>query len=201
MQLVRSPNEATQRQQLSPALLNAIFLWGACFSSDATLLAQEQAFLSLATQSLATSLLQPPTDNHNLLVQVLQAEVLISAYFFSRGRILEGQYHCGAAVSLALSCGLHQVRSSPPPAGDTASSSITTSMLPVARDRIEENERIDAFWTVYNLEKCWAAALGFQVQLTDAGPLQINTPWPMEGEEAVSDILSSSSPLFSFIRL
>ena len=187
-EILRSPNDATRQQQLSPGLLNAIFLWGVQFSSDASLLSQEQAFVSLASQSLATALIDPPRDNHTLMIQILQAEVLLSSYFFSRCRDLEGQYHCSAAVSLALSCGLHQIRSSHSPPGDIAPSPLVASRLPAARDATEENERIDAFWAVYVLERSWAFVSGSQIQLTDVGPVQIDTPWPMDGDRAVSTL-------------
>ncbi len=40
----------------------------------------------------------------------MQAELLLAIYFFCLGRYLEGRYHANAAVSLAVSCGLHRIK-------------------------------------------------------------------------------------------
>jgi hypothetical protein len=52
------------------------------------------------------------------------------------------------------------------------------------RDQIEEGERINAFWAVFFMDRCWAVAFGPPLVISDmdAPGMQIDTPWPLEME-------------------
>ncbi|KAK1230850.1 hypothetical protein PQX77_006048 [Marasmius sp. AFHP31] len=103
----------------------------------------------------------------------IQAEVLLSTYFFDIGRVVEGQYHLSTAVSLAIGIGLHQIRS--------ARAGRTATTLPPPRDPVEEGERINAFWAVYTLSSIWGVALGSpSVSVFERNGDTINTPWPLD---------------------
>ncbi|KAK7035933.1 Zn(2)-C6 fungal-type domain-containing protein [Favolaschia claudopus] len=167
----------------TPAVLVCVYLWGLRFSKQPNLIAQEPAFLSRALNLTAKSLsgIHPQKVMHTL-----QAEILLAYYFFASGRFLEGKYHTAAAVSLALSSGLHMVRSTKgaPP----------TSLLPAARDAVEEGERIHAWWTVVVLDKAWAVAFNedphLQLQHQSSS---VDTPWPLEMEDYQNGRLSPAA--------
>jgi hypothetical protein len=107
----------------------------------------------------------------------IQAEVLLTNYFFSNGRFSEGKYHLANAVSTVVTAGLHKLRSSSP---------VTPSTLPLQCDIIEEGERIICAWIVLNLDKCWAVALdefpNFE-HSTHALATKIDAPWPLDMEQ------------------
>ncbi|PCH36201.1 hypothetical protein WOLCODRAFT_108360 [Wolfiporia cocos MD-104 SS10] len=155
-------------------LLNAIYLLGAQFSSDAQLQAQQSTFLSRALAQVTSAMSH---TNSSAILYVLQAEILLANYFFDNNRSLEGTYHSTAAASIALACKLHQIRSS---RGQTVSSNAQYRLDPPL-DSIEEGERVNAFWTTYILDKCWSTALGSSsafVEDESKGTI-IDTPWPL----------------------
>ncbi|KAH9847316.1 hypothetical protein C2E23DRAFT_522773 [Lenzites betulinus] len=156
-------------------LLNVIYLFGAKLSSNPQVKAQEQAYLTRALQHLPTALPEDPRG----AIYVMQAEVLLANYFFDRDRKLEGVYHTNAAVSIAMASKLHMVRSAR--RSRTAADS-TAYRLPPPTDFLEEGERINGFWTVFILDRCWAVATGSAPAFTDdeSTGTQIDTPWPME---------------------
>jgi len=130
-----------------------------------------------ATSEAATSL---SSSHPNRVLHTIQAEVLLSTYFFATGRFLQGKYHVANAVAIALSTGLHKIRS--PAEG----SLLDNSAMPIPRDSTEEGERILAAWAVFNLDKAWAAALDSNpnfVHLGQPTTTTIDTPWPMEMQE------------------
>ncbi|KAI8968630.1 hypothetical protein BD414DRAFT_518662 [Trametes punicea] len=155
-------------------LLNVIYLIGAKLSSNPQVRAHEQAYLTRALQHLPTALPEDPRG----AIYVMQAEVILANYFFSSSRQLEGAYHTNAAVSIAMASKLHMIRSArrSRPAADT-----TTYRLPPPADTLEEGERINGFWTVFILDRCWAVATGSSPAFTDdeANGTLIDTPWPM----------------------
>lgn len=122
-------------------------------------------------------------------IHAIQAEVLLAQYFYSLGRFLEGQYHANAAVSLALSSGLHRIYPRPTStasASDNNSSSSSGSGLfdlTPPRDAIELGERVNVFWAVFTIDRCWAAAIGVPSLLSDSTSARIDTPWPLDTEE------------------
>ncbi|KAI0784378.1 hypothetical protein C8Q75DRAFT_810155 [Abortiporus biennis] len=177
-QALRSPHAQTQ---LALPLLNILYLWAVHLSNNDSLHAQEPEYVGVTVKSLATALTGTPmTNNPRYILQIVQAQVLMSTYFFSASRFLEGKYHCSAAAALAISLGLHKVRS----ADATTASGLLTSHQPSPPfDPIEEGERVDGFWTISILDKCWAVALGWsRPHIFDDGSnqMQIDTPWPMD---------------------
>ncbi|KAJ7479215.1 hypothetical protein FB451DRAFT_175074 [Mycena latifolia] len=165
---VTSPNG----RNLPGVLLNVMHLWGVHLSQDQRITAYEPAFLAHALRSTASSLVgsHPRTVLHSI-----QASVLLAHYFIRNARFLEGKYHTSAAVSIAVSAGLHRIR------GTHNGASPTPEALPPPTDPVEEGERINAFWSVLTLNNCWASMDGSpsNVAYGPAG-LKIDTPWPLE---------------------
>ncbi|KAJ6616885.1 hypothetical protein B0H10DRAFT_2387533 [Mycena sp. CBHHK59/15] len=169
----------------SPALLNAVYMWGAHLAGD---ILTEDRFKYYALHCAATDLLHSHLHPHSFL-HTLQAEVLLSHYFFRTGHFLEARSHTATAVALALGGGLHQIRSLHNP--DVPVIEITREhenglQLRAPADAIEEGERINAFWAVFMLQKNLAVALEPPVRICgmlEAGGIQIDTPWPLELDE------------------
>jgi hypothetical protein len=135
-------------------------------------MAQEPVFLARALNLTSNGL----SDAHpQRVMHTLQAEVLLSYFFFASGRALEGKYHTAGAISLSLSSSLHLVRSethSPP------------GILPPAADVVEEGERIHAWWTVMIMDRCWAVGLCETPGLAYQDSLaMVDTPWPLESDD------------------
>jgi hypothetical protein len=152
----------------SSFLLHTIYLWGIRLSDDPNLQIYESGAAERALQESGKALcaLDLSSALHNL-----QAEVLLSNYFFTCGRLVEGQYHAASAASLAISLGLHKM----PP-----------SELPYM-DTIERGERNLAFWTVLITDKVVAIILDSPANIacasTDGDGIEVSTPWPLEREE------------------
>ncbi|KAJ7434675.1 hypothetical protein FB451DRAFT_1571872 [Mycena latifolia] len=165
---VTSPNG----RNLPSVLLNVMHLWGVHLSQDQRITAYEPAFLAHALRSTASSLVgsHPRTVLHSI-----QASVLLAYYFIRNARFLEGKYHTSAAVSIAISAGLHRIR------GAQGGASPTPEALPPPTDPLEEGERINAFWSVLTLNNCWASMDGSPSNVAyGAAGLKIDTPWPLE---------------------
>ncbi|KAJ6593094.1 hypothetical protein B0H19DRAFT_1245906 [Mycena capillaripes] len=172
----------------SSALLYAIYMWGAHLSSDSQ---RELHYKHRALQS-ASAELTPRSFLHTI-----QAEVLLSHYFFRTGHFLEARAHTATAVALALGGGLHQIRSLNQP--DAPVIEITEENdqgihLRAPADALEEGERINGFWAVFMLQKNLSVALEPAARVCgvfEAGGLQIDTPWPLEIEDYKQGLLTS----------
>ncbi|KAI0359774.1 hypothetical protein OH77DRAFT_1493304 [Trametes cingulata] len=182
MQAMQQPNVDQRRAQLSPALLNAVYLWGAHLSTSNALRAYEPIFQARVTNALSSAL----RESQYSVINLIQAEVLVANYFFSMSRFLEARYHCSAAVALALSCRLHKMRSSTDQglgrAGARHGEQVREYSLPPPRDAIEEGERMRGFWVVYVMDKSWAVAMGSPSHfngIAQSGS-HVDTPWPLE---------------------
>lgn len=164
----------------SCALAAATYLWAIRLSNDPSVKVHEQTYLTRATQEAATALSGPHPDR---VMQSIQAEVLLSTYFFANGKFFEGKYHVTTAVSMVFSAGLHKIRSATPQQQHITGSS---ARFPEPKDSIEEGERIMALWIVLDLDKHWAVALehtpNFEFS-THSLSTKIDTPWPLEMEE------------------
>lgn len=175
-----------------PSLLNVLYLLGCHFSQSPSLAALETSFLERSLRGISNALANahPPVTAH--LVNVVQASALLAVYFFAKGRLLEGYYHSSSASRLAISLGLHQIRT-PTFSASTASSQASTwngsppssVPLPPPRDSIELGERIHAFWQVFIVDRCWSVATGLPSTLPDDDHPQLNitTVWPRPIEE------------------
>ncbi|KAJ7658625.1 hypothetical protein DFH06DRAFT_1090136 [Mycena polygramma] len=163
----------------SSALLNAIYMWGAHFASDAL---RELGFRQKALQCAAVELTQ---DALTSFLHTIQAEVLLSHFFFDAGRFLEARAHAATAAGLVVGAGLHQIRSLNHPAipviGITAADGEELRLPPPA-DALEEGERINGFWTVFVLQRNLSIALEPYNRVGDVLETggDIDTPWPME---------------------
>ncbi|TFY57751.1 hypothetical protein EVJ58_g6830 [Rhodofomes roseus] len=168
--LATSPDARYRAANLSRALLYAVYSYGAHLSCIEALTAHVPALLNRAVEAVSADLGGP---RRYPLTQTIQAEVILANYFFCVGRQLEGRYHCSAAVALVLSAQLHKIRS--------LSTSDSHSPLGQPLDRIEEGQSINAFWTVFAIDKGWCVASGSPSQLDGSN---IDTPWPLDMEES-----------------
>ncbi|EGN93479.1 hypothetical protein SERLA73DRAFT_172094 [Serpula lacrymans var. lacrymans S7.3] len=203
-----SPASFDYLHRPSPTLLNVLFLWNAHLCQSDAFVALEPTFLSRTLKHLAIALSN--IQSHQLL-HIIQAELLLSYYFLRKDRFLEGRYHCSAAASLVLSFNLHKIRSVHSQSVPETLFSIRgndEAELPLPSDTIEEGERINAFWSVLVLDKCWAVTFGVPSNLS-TNPLpgiRVDTPWPMDmyayesgqlvptvqGNDTIQNFLSSS---------
>ncbi|KAF7360719.1 Fungal-trans domain-containing protein [Mycena venus] len=166
------------RDRLAAGLLDALHLWAIHLSGSNEVRASEANYLSRALRATGDGL--SGTHHRNTILHNIQAEVLLSHYFLRNNRFLEANYHTSAAVSLVLSSGVHRIRS-----GDLHASGgplvPAVRRLPPAQDAIEENERINAFWTVLTLNNCWTTADGSPSNICYTTPdARIDTPWPLD---------------------
>lgn len=158
--------------------MNAIFLWACFLSRPGTLSQYEPLYLSRATTALGD-----PTQFSSKAIDLIQASCLLSQYFLSNGRLLEGSYHSSAAATLAVQCRLHQVG---PGMQSLSFDSWDTSFdLPPPKDNVERGERISTFWQVYNLDRCASVMLRRPATLPDSDHpwASITTPWPQRIED------------------
>jgi hypothetical protein len=168
-------------EQRHPVLMNAIYLWSCFVSRPAPLSQHENHYLARALDLLGDALRHP-----DKVVDVVQASCLLSLYFFSNGRMLEGGYHASAAASLAAQFGLN--RSVSP----QASEPLHACKLEPANDPIQEGERIMAFWQAYNLDYCWSVVLRKTPSILEGRYAfnSVSASWPRDVEEyeAVRDV-------------
>jgi hypothetical protein len=162
------------------ALLNAIYMWGAHLSSDG----QHELYFKQKALSFVASVLTPKS-----FLLTIQAEVLLSHFFFRTGHFLEARAHTATAVALALGGGLHQIRSlnhPDTPVIEIAEENDQGIHLRAPADAIEEGERINGFWAVFVLQKNLSVALEPAVGVCgvfETNGMQIDTPWPLEMDD------------------
>lgn len=169
-------------EQHHPVLTNAIFLWACYISRPGPLSTHESHYLSRALDSLSDAL-----QYQSRLLDVIQASCLLSVYFLSNGRALEGSYHANAAASLAIQCGLHGAMTNRSSSFETTAS-ISPFKLDPPKDAIEQGERILTFWQVFVLDRCWSVVLHKPVTIPHGsdGYASIIMPWPQDMEEYVA---------------
>ncbi|KAJ6564250.1 hypothetical protein B0H19DRAFT_1140615 [Mycena capillaripes] len=166
----------------SPALLSAVYMWGSRFrvsQAPRHYVYNEDAFLVCTLQNIHQDL----GGNHpHRVLHTIQAEMLLSLYYLTLGRPVEGIYHSSAAASLAISAGLHLIPSSlqSQHPSSFAFGVLETPLPPPAHAR-ETAERIDAFWTVVTVNNYWVAAHGSPSAIP-YHDTPIDTPWPRERE-------------------
>ncbi|KIK57326.1 hypothetical protein GYMLUDRAFT_263098 [Collybiopsis luxurians FD-317 M1] len=166
----------------SPALLSSVYLWGAHLSPVDTLRSHETVFLDRALQQVSVEI---SSATHSAgTMHSIQAEILLSTYFLRKSQLLEAEFHLNGALSLSQSAGLHQIRSDRVfPSSLMGAVTQTDSLLPPARDVIEEGERINGFWAVYCLHRVMLLTLdNFTHRFggLDSPCREIDTPWPCE---------------------
>ncbi|KAJ6501031.1 hypothetical protein C8R47DRAFT_1108699 [Mycena vitilis] len=154
----------------SSAVLNAMYMWGAHLKLDTE---REHYFRHRALQCVSAEL--TPT----LLLHTVQAEVLLSYFFFRVGRLPEARIHAATAVGLAIEGGLHRTRSLYRPV-DIAEN-VLRSHGPV--DAVGEGELINGFWAVFMLQKNLSVATQPShpvLCVFEASGMPVDTPWPLE---------------------
>lgn len=186
--MATSLDKQHRTSKLSQALLDAVYLYGAHLSRIGTLMMHEPTLLARAARGVVDDL----AGKQYPLAQIIQTEVLLAHYFFCMGHLLEGKYHTSAAVALVLNARLHKTRS------DTSSAQDGDPLSDATQDGIEEGEKINAFWTVFALEKEWAkvsvSANMFPLDGQGRAPLRIDvidTPWPLDTEDY--DVVSNQN--------
>ncbi|KAJ7059683.1 hypothetical protein C8F01DRAFT_1370559 [Mycena amicta] len=163
----------------APSLLSVTYLWGAVLArAPLSPPYSPDTFLQYAHQNL-------PRDiagfelNPRLLLHAIQAQVLLSYYYLHIARPVEGRSHASAAVSLALSAGLHSI--APPHAQKLEAFPEfplrqTGPLLSPPVDPREASERINSWWSVWVLNNYWVAAHGSGSAIPSGAT--IDTPWP-----------------------
>jgi len=164
-------------EQRHPALMNAILLWACFVSRPGPLYQHETLYLARTLDALGEALQHP-----DKIVDIVQASCLLSMYFLSNGRMLEGSYHATAAASLAVQFGLHGGISQK---NNWCYEQMDSFKAESAKDATDEDERVLAFWQAYNLDCCWSVVLRKPPIIRDARIAfnSINTPWPQNVEE------------------
>ncbi|KAL0579394.1 hypothetical protein V5O48_002619 [Marasmius crinis-equi] len=182
----------------TPGLLRAVYLLAAhlcnTLNSNETYRGRESSMLLLALRETATDL---TTAHPQRFIHTIQAETLLSYYFFRTGNIVEAKRHASGAASLVLACGFHRLRASSSATWGANSSPLAvgprgSTPLPESRDTVEEGERINAFWTVFTLYRNLAAAVNSASDVCgvfDAPGMQVDTPWPLDMESYKEGIL------------
>ncbi|KIK70720.1 hypothetical protein GYMLUDRAFT_254049, partial [Collybiopsis luxurians FD-317 M1] len=163
----------------SAGLLSTVYLLGVHLSGDPN--GQENVYLSRALAHTANML---SSSHPHRILHAIQAEILLSVYFFRTGRILEGKYHLSASVSLTLGAQLHRIRAIPTNTSETASplqQYYRGPLLAPPADQIEEGERINAFWMAFTLSNCWGVAVGtLSSSVFESHGSTIDAPWPLD---------------------
>ncbi|KAJ7142876.1 hypothetical protein C8R44DRAFT_924598, partial [Mycena epipterygia] len=169
------------RDRPSPALLSAVYLWGSVLSHvtpDAPY--TPEAFLVCVLQNI-------PQDitgfggNPKLVLQTIQAEVLVSFYYLHMASPVHGRYHSAVAASIALGAELHLIRSPQQPP-QYPIFALRTPLLPRPESSSDEATRINAWWAVVILNNYWVGAEGSPSALPYGIP--IDTPWPSSSHVA-----------------
>jgi hypothetical protein len=164
---------------LRPAhkLMHTVYLLAARHSDSNEMKRLEAIFLERA---LRNTPIVSTTSPKNIL-HIIQAEVLLANYFFDQDQIAQGRVHQHIARSICVSYGLHKIRSVSQPEHGIYMPFMReySTGLPPPESAIDEGERINAFWAVYILDRCWGAVLSYSIVdgLSDEA---IDTPWPLD---------------------
>jgi hypothetical protein len=158
-------------QRPAAVLIDVVHLWAIHLSGSDEFTAQEARYISLALRAA----IDAATREDNYLHRI-QNELLLAHYFLKNGRILEGNYHLGAAVSLTAASGQCRIRSAEPLGHSTG-----FRKRPPPRDAMEECERISGLWAVLTLHACFTTADGCPGRISYTAPAsRIDTPWPLD---------------------
>ncbi|KAF7298665.1 hypothetical protein MIND_00813700 [Mycena indigotica] len=163
----------------SPALLSVIYLWGSLLSTSIPHHSNDstKTFLCVTLQNLPADI-RGFAIHPKLVLETIQAEILLSIYYLHSALPTQGRYHAATAASLAISAGLHILRRVPIPNHCLSNPQfpVSESLLPPTEDPIEAVERIDAFWATVIVNNCWVAVQGSPSAIP--GDMTVDTPWP-----------------------
>ncbi|KAF7332369.1 Zn(2)-C6 fungal-type domain-containing protein [Mycena kentingensis (nom. inval.)] len=173
-------------QLASPALLDAVCLWGAHLQTQGAPQRSpadtQCTLLTTAQRSASTALSLAHTPS--TILHGLQAHVLLAIYLFRAGRGVEARYHAGIAASIALGAGLWRIRSGRSGLPNTANSipgiGIGIDELTAPVNAADEGDRIDAFWAVAAVNACWSRFPNTHPAPQSIDYEIVDTPWPVE---------------------
>jgi hypothetical protein len=150
----------TSRLFLRQPLLDAVLLWGCRLQGTPACSMLEPDLLSKALDSISESL-----SDSELLMDVLQATVLVATYYYSSGRLLEGKYHADAAAALVVALDMHQI-----PGDGEQFAFLEAQGSP---------RSLGVFWNVFELG-CWSVATGAHPPLLISQDPRglVRAPWP-----------------------
>ncbi|KAG8715639.1 hypothetical protein FRC09_016457 [Ceratobasidium sp. 395] len=147
--------------QPHPCFLNGMYLVACSFSGEKALEDLESVFLAKARKGMEVSLVQG-----DRLIDFIRASSLVSFYYYSKGRLLEGHHLSSTTARFMIACGLHRMSSIrwrpqseyghidlvdggggvPGLQNALLRNTDGPSLIPRPRDTIERNEYIHAFW-------------------------------------------------------
>ncbi|TDL17185.1 hypothetical protein BD410DRAFT_901603 [Rickenella mellea] len=167
-----------------PALLSSIYVWAFHMLNSDSFSGLLPLYINEAKRALASTI---NNRDAKARIHAIQAQVILAAFFYTNGRVVEAHYHATGAVTMAFSAGLHRALT---PAATSSSSSSAgfapgTFSLPPPRDAIEAAERARLFWAVYTLDACWSIAAGSSSNIRENGnpSTTIMMPWPVSVDE------------------
>lgn len=154
-----------------------LFLWACHFSKDPQLQKRKPGFLDLVLDSLSGLLREPlgmqrgsngdKEPVYNIFLAIL-LHTSLATYFFSQGRLLEGNYHSNNASQLAICAGLHRTanprtfRVSAKRDSESSSSpgSPGAGLLPKPLTEKDAYARNQQFWNLFVVDRSWSAMSG-----------------------------------------
>ncbi|KAJ7220858.1 hypothetical protein GGX14DRAFT_432292 [Mycena pura] len=162
----------------SPALLGAVYLWGSLLSQghiSPNTPYTPRAFLAFVVQHIPHDLSNATSER--LLLDTLQAEILLSFYYLYAALPVQGRARAAAAASIALGAGLHNFR---PRASQQVQApcppfAVAGPLLQPALSFSDETLRVDAFWAVVIINNYWVGAEGSPSAVPYG--IAIDTPW------------------------
>lgn len=158
----------------SPALLTAVYLWGSvlCGVTPNDTYTPD-SFLACVLQNIPQDLARMD-GNPQLVVETIQAEVLLSLYFLHIADPVRGRYHASAAASIAFGANLHLIRS--PQHHPIYPPFTLHAPPPPEQNTAEESIRIGAFWAAIIVNNLWAGVAGSPSPIPYT--INVDSPWP-----------------------
>ncbi|KAF5386363.1 hypothetical protein D9757_006660 [Collybiopsis confluens] len=148
-------------------LMSMVYVWGIHLSQDTSLKQLKEDHLAFALRELASPTQSESKSHPRQLLHTIQAEILVTRYLISTGKVTEGGVHISRAKAMSIAGGFLKIRSN-----QTFQSSPALSMgsLPL------RGFVLDKLWTVVLDEAgtdnvCDKGLGGY-----------LDTPWPQEFE-------------------
>lgn len=162
----------------SPALLSVVYLWGSLLTDSAP----DVPFLACTLQNMAQDLVWI-NPRPTLVLDTIQAEVLLSLYYLHTAQPVPGRYHSATATSIALCARLHLIGSTDHSDAPYLPYPLPQSLETHSVEAAGEGHRIHAFWAVVTLSNYWVAVDGGPSSIS---PAIISTPWSLISPASVS---------------
>ena len=175
------------------AVIASVCLWGCHLSlPNSPFRDIEDLILKVALYQRSITLIDGELNPRRIL-QSVQAEVLLSCYFYRRGILIEAMNHAATAASFVTASGMHGMLSmeQQPPRELEVLADGRASYLPAPRNVPETGELIDGFWSVYIVanQLAFASTTAICADVFDAPHLLIGCPWPLH-EAVYRDVCS-----------